>query len=157
MIRWSFSRPAPPRNQTAHHSEKAALRRALQACACSDSPTRLAPALMTAESLVRTAATPKSFVQRWRSAGVERIREQRPAADLSSLGKNSNNLGITALDVRSNSENASQRAVYVNVANFAATAWRPNELLLDGKLLETRPLTVAAGRLHTSLHCGPAA
>src|SRR5262245_27763085 len=34
-------------------SEKAALRRALQACAPSDSPTRLAPALKMAESLVR--------------------------------------------------------------------------------------------------------
>ena len=34
-------------------SEKAALRRALQACAPSDSPTRLVPALKMAESLVR--------------------------------------------------------------------------------------------------------
>src|SRR5512138_2737706 len=34
-------------------SEKAALRRALQACVCSDGPTRLAPALRMAESLVR--------------------------------------------------------------------------------------------------------
>src|SRR5664279_5938210 len=34
-------------------SEKAALRRALQACACSDGPTRLLPALRMAESLVR--------------------------------------------------------------------------------------------------------
>ena len=34
-------------------SEKAALRRALQACICSDGPTRLVPALRMAESLVR--------------------------------------------------------------------------------------------------------
>src|SRR5436190_11895125 len=34
-------------------SEKAALRRALQACVCSDSPTRLVSALKMAESLVR--------------------------------------------------------------------------------------------------------
>jgi len=34
-------------------SEKAALRRALQACVCSDGPTRLLPALRMAESLVR--------------------------------------------------------------------------------------------------------
>src|SRR5437773_4183502 len=34
-------------------SQKAALRRALQACACSDGPTRLVPALRMAESLVR--------------------------------------------------------------------------------------------------------
>src|SRR5512135_2843972 len=34
-------------------SEKAALRRALQACICSDGPTRLLPALRMAESLVR--------------------------------------------------------------------------------------------------------
>src|ERR1019366_1681637 len=34
-------------------SEKAALRRALQGCTCSDGPTRLLPALRMAESLVR--------------------------------------------------------------------------------------------------------
>ncbi len=34
-------------------SDKAALRRALQACACSDGPTRLVAALRMAESLVR--------------------------------------------------------------------------------------------------------
>src|SRR5512136_1479763 len=34
-------------------TEKAALRRALQSCVCSDSPTRLLPALRMAESLVR--------------------------------------------------------------------------------------------------------
>src|SRR5207253_3618622 len=34
-------------------SEKAALRRALQSCVCSDGPTRLVPALRMADSLVR--------------------------------------------------------------------------------------------------------
>jgi hypothetical protein len=128
-------------------SEKAALRRALQACACSDSPTRLAPALMTAESLVRDrrdaeihlfsdGAVPE--LGQFENKGLPLVFHR--------VGKNSNNLGITALDVRSNPENPSQRAVYVNVANFSSNSFQTElELLLDDKLIETRPLTVAAG------------
>src|SRR5437660_1583582 len=128
-------------------SEKAALRRALQACSCSDSPTRLAPALMTAESLVRDrrdaeihlfsdGAIPE--LGQFENKGLPLIFHR--------VGKNSNNLGITALDVRANPENASQRAVYVNVGNLSSNSMQTElELLLDGKLLETRPLTVAAG------------
>ena len=40
-------------------SEKAALRRALQACACSDGPTRLVPALRMADRWCATSEAPK--------------------------------------------------------------------------------------------------
>jgi hypothetical protein len=62
------------------------------------------------------------------------------------VGKGSNNLGITALDARANPENPRQRAVYVSVANFSSNAVQTElELSLDGRLLETRPLTIQAG------------
>src|SRR5207249_8566497 len=127
-------------------SEKAALRRALQACACSDSPTRLGPALKVAESLVRDlrdaeihllsdGAVPE--LSEFENKGLPLVFHR--------VGKSSNNLGITALDVRANPENASQRAVYASVENFATNSQETElELLLDDKLLETRPLTIPA-------------
>src|SRR5205085_8942137 len=38
------------------------------------------------------------------------------------VGKRVNNLGITALDVKANPENASQRAIYASVANFSTNS-----------------------------------
>src|SRR5262249_19069075 len=62
------------------------------------------------------------------------------------IGKSSNNLGITALDVRVNPEDARQRAVYVSVANFSTnTVQMELELLLDNRLIETRPVTIPGG------------
>ena len=63
------------------------------------------------------------------------------------VGKESNNLGITALDARANPENGRQRAIYANVANFSSNSLSTDlELLFDERLLETRPLTMPAGR-----------
>jgi Ca-activated chloride channel family protein len=128
-------------------SEKAALRRALQACVCSDSPTRLVPALRMAESLVRDQRNAE--IHLFSDGAVPELNEfENKALPLiyHRVGKNSNNLGITALDVRANPENARQRAIYVNLANFSTNRLVTDlELLLDDRLLETRPLTVAAG------------
>jgi hypothetical protein len=60
------------------------------------------------------------------------------------IGKSSNNLGITALDVRSNPEDAHQRALYVSVGNYSSNKMETElEFLLDDRLLETRPLSIA--------------
>src|SRR5262252_8006442 len=94
-------------------SEKAALRRALQGCACSDSPTRLVPALKMAESLVRDQRDAE--IHLFSDGAVPDLSEfENKALPLvyHKVGKESNNLGITALDVRANPEDASQRAIY---------------------------------------------
>src|SRR2546422_612472 len=128
-------------------SEKAALRRALQACACSDSPTRLVPALKMAESLVREQRDAE--IHLFSDGAVPELNEfENKALPLvyHRVGKGANNLGITALDVRANPENPRQRAIYVSVANFSSNSWSTElELLLDDRLLETRPLTIPAG------------
>jgi hypothetical protein len=128
-------------------SEKAALRRALQACAPSDSPTRLVPALKMAESLVRDQRGAE--IHLFSDGAVPNLAEfENKALPLiyHRVGKDSNNMGITALDVRANPENATQRAIYVNVANFSTNSQQTElELLLDDRLLETRPLTITAG------------
>src|SRR6266581_6669074 len=128
-------------------SEKAALRRALQACVCSDSPTRLVPALRMAESLVRDQRNAE--IHLFSDGAVPELNEfENKALPLiyHRVGKGANNLGITALDVRANPENANQRAIYASVANFSTNSQQTDlELLLDDRLIETRPLTIPAG------------
>jgi len=131
-------------------SEKAALRRALQACTCSDGPTRLVPALRMAESLVRDL-DPRTGpeIHLFSDGAVPELTEfENKALPLiyHRVGKASNNLGITALDVRANPEDARERAIYTSVANASPESRQTElELLLDDRLLETRPLTIPAG------------
>ncbi|HEY5911744.1 MAG TPA: VWA domain-containing protein [Verrucomicrobiae bacterium] len=128
-------------------TEKAVLRRALQSCVCSDGPTRLLPALRMAESLVRDQKGAE--VHLFSDGAVPDLSEfENKALPLvyHRVGKSANNLGITALDVRANPENARQRAVYVSVGNFSSNAVQTElELLLDTRLVETRPINVGAG------------
>ena len=132
-------------------SEKAALRRALQSCTCSDGPTRLVPALKMAESLVRDL-DPRTGpeIHLFSDGAVPELNEfENKALPLvyHRVGKGVNNLGVTALDVRANPEDARQRAVYTSVANFSPDTQQTDlELLLDDRLLETRPLTIPAGQ-----------
>lgn len=125
-------------------SDKAALRRALQACAPSDSPTRLVPALKMAESLVRDHSS--SEIHLFSDGAVPELAEfENKALPLvyHKVGQRADNLGLTALDVRANPEDATQRAVYVNVANVSSNTLTSDlELLLDGQLVNTVPLTV---------------
>ena len=127
-------------------TEKAALRRALQSCVCSDGPTRLVPALRMAESLVRDQKNAE--IHLFSDGAVPELSEfENKALPLfyHPIGKNSQNLGIIALDVRSNPENAKERAVYASVANYSTNSQQTEvELLLDDKLIETRPITVAS-------------
>lgn len=127
-------------------SEKAALRRALQACVCSDGPTRLVPALRMAESLVRDQRNAE--IHLFSDGAVPELSEfENKALPLvyHRVGKASENLGIIALDVRSNPENAKERAIYASVANYSTNSQQTElELLLDDKLIETRPITVPA-------------
>jgi von Willebrand factor type A domain/Aerotolerance regulator N-terminal len=131
-------------------TEKAALRRALQACVCSDGPTRLVPALKMAESLVRDL-DPKTNpeIHLFSDGAVPELSEfENKALPLvfHLVGKDANNVGITALDVRSNPDDPRQRAVYASIANFSTNKQETEvELSLDDRLLETRPITIPAG------------
>lgn len=127
--------------------EKAALRRALESCVCSDGPTRLVPALRMAESLVREL--PSAEIHLFSDGAVPDLTEfENKGLPLvyHKFGKDANNVGIIALDVRANPEDPRQRAVYASVANFSTnTVQTEAELLLDDRLIETRPLSIAAG------------
>ncbi len=141
-------------------SDKAALRRALQSCVCSDGPTRLVTALRMAESLVRVGpaleqAEPSgrdlrnAEIHLFSDGAVPDLREfENKALPLiyHRVGKSGNNLGITALDVRANPENPKQRAIYANIANFSSNNVQTEvELMLDERLLQTRALSAGPG------------
>src|SRR5262245_53637851 len=128
-------------------SEKAALRRALQACAVSDGPTRLGAALRMAESLVRDQSDAR--IHLFSDGAVPELNEFENKAlplEFHKVGREANNLGITALDVRANPENARQRAIYASVVNASSNSMTTElELRLEDKLLEARPITVPPG------------
>ena len=128
-------------------SEKAALRRALEECVCSDSQTRLVPALRMAESLVRDQRSAEIHLfSDGAATGLEEFENKALPLVFHKTGSSSANLGITALDVRANPENARQRAIYANVANSATNSMSTDlELLFEARLLETRRITVNPG------------
>jgi hypothetical protein len=131
-------------------SEKAALRRALQACAPSDSPTRLVPALKMAESLVRDRRSAE--IHLFSDGAVPELSDfENKALPLiyHKVGQRADNLGITALDARANPEDVTQRAIYASVANFSSNAMSADlELYFQANggdsrdFIETRPLSV---------------
>ena len=103
-------------------SEKAAFVAPCRLAPARIRPPVCVPALKMAESLVRDQTKRRnSSVQRRRRAGTERVRKQGPLPLVyHRVGKDSNNLGITGLDVRANPEDARQRAVYASVGNFSS-------------------------------------
>lgn len=126
-------------------SEKAALRRALQACAVTDGPTRMTEAFKMAESLTRDR--PDAEIHLFSDGALPSLNEfenKNLPLVYHRVGQRGNNVGITSLDVRSNPEDATQRAIFTSVVNKSTNAVQTElELRLDDQLLETRPLTLA--------------
>jgi Aerotolerance regulator N-terminal/von Willebrand factor type A domain len=131
--------------------DKAALRRALESCAPSDSPTRLAEALKTAGAFTfekRGEAEVASGEIHLFSDGAAPDLEEAGNKNLPliyhRIGQGGRNLGLVALDVKANPENPSQRAIFTAVANtFTNPITTDVHLLFDDQLLEVRSLTVA--------------
>ena len=132
-------------------SDKSALRRAIQSCKALDAPTRLSPALKMADSLVRDRGKESNPEIHLFSDGavpdLEGFDNKALPLVYHRVGQGANNLGITALDVRPNPEDATKRAIYVSVANYSTNALETElELRLDGNLVEApRPIKVGPG------------
>jgi Ca-activated chloride channel family protein len=132
-------------------TDKTTLRRALENCQPADSPTRLTPALKMAESLIRDLDKKLNpEIHLFSDGAVPELAEfENKALPLiyHKVGSRAENLGITALDTRANPEDATQRAVYVSVANVSSNTMSADlELLLDDQLLNTVSLTVPGGQ-----------
>jgi Ca-activated chloride channel homolog len=125
-------------------SEKAALRRALQSCRATDTPTRLQEALKLAETLIQNQQ--RAEVHLFSDGAVGSLSEfENSGLPLSyhRVGKRGNNLAITTLDVRPNPENPEQRAIFANVVNYSTNAQQSGlELRFDDQLLEVKPLNL---------------
>jgi len=127
-------------------SEKSALRRALQACAVTDGPTRLTEAFKMAESLIRDR--PDAEIHLFSDGALPNLGEfenKNLPLIYHRVGQRGNNIGIVSLDVRSNPEDASQRAIFTSVVNKSTnTVQTELELYFESQLLETRSLKVSA-------------
>lgn len=129
-------------------SEKAALRRAIQACHPTDTPTRLQEALKLAETLIQNQQ--RAEVHLFSDGAVANLDEfENSGLPLSfhRMGQRANNAGIVTLDVRPNPENPAQRAVFTSVANYSSTPQQTTlELRFDDRVLEVKSLTLAPGQ-----------
>jgi hypothetical protein len=126
-------------------SNKPALRRALQGCAVSDSPTRLAEAFKLAQSLVRdrvgaeihlysdgATPDPTEFENEGLNVAFHRV------------GRRGENVGIVTLDVRAHPEDPARRALFAGVFNAGTNPVQTElDLFFQGTLVEARPVTLA--------------
>src|SRR5437879_3457379 len=125
-------------------SAKSLLRRALESCRVTDSPTRLTEALKMAESLTRdkTGAEIHLFSD-GAAPGLSEVENKGLPLVYHRVGQRANNLGIVTLDVRPNPEDPGRRAVFTSVANYSPEEQKSEiELRFDDQLLETKSLTI---------------
>ncbi|PYJ81950.1 MAG: hypothetical protein DME22_20010, partial [Verrucomicrobia bacterium] len=125
-------------------SEKSLLRRAIESCRVTDSPTRLVEALKMAESLTRdkTGAEVHLFSD-GAAPGLSEIENKGLPLVYHLVGQRANNLGIVSLDARPNPEDPSRRAVFTSVANYSPDEQKTEiELRFDDQLLETKSITI---------------
>jgi hypothetical protein len=110
-------------------TDKTALRRALQSCAASDSPTRLAEALKTAAAFTFekrgeeevTSGDIHLFSDGVAPDLVEMANKNLPLV-YHRIGQGGNNLAIVGIDARANPDNPNERAIYTKIANFSTNA-----------------------------------
>jgi Ca-activated chloride channel homolog len=125
-------------------SDKTALRRVLQSAAATDSPTRLIEGLKLAETLVKSRTDAEIHLFSDGAApNLGEFENKNLPVVYHRVGESRNNLGIVSLDVRANPDDPAQRAIFAAVGNFSTNALQTDvELLFEGQLLETRPLSL---------------
>lgn len=128
-------------------SDRAALRRALEACAVTDGPARLGEALTMAEGLVRDVAEAEIHVfSDGAVGGLEAFRTHNLPLVFHRVGTRRNNVALTSLEVRANPEDPRQRAVFCAVANLTPVPLETTlELSFGGAVVDVQPVSVPAG------------
>jgi hypothetical protein len=128
-------------------SSKVALRRAIENCRVTDSPTRLTEALKLADTLVKDKHEPEIHLFSDGAAGdLSEFENKGLRVIYHRLGQRCENIGITTLDIRENPENHQERAIYTSVVNFSTNARQTVlELLFDNQVVDARPLNLPPG------------
>jgi len=146
-------------------TDKATLRRAIESCQPSDSPTRLADALKTAAAFTfekrGEAEEAVAEIHLFSDGAVPDLAEfDNKALPLvfHKVGTGANNLGITALDARAHPDDPRQRAIYASVANFSTnTLTTEMELLFDGRAVDARSITLETNQVAPQVFVTPQA
>ena len=134
-------------------SDKATLRRVIQQCAPADSPTRIADALKTAAAFTfekrGEEEVPAAEIHLFSDGaipGLEEFENKGLPLVFHEVGRGANNLGIIALEARSNPENPAQRAIYSSVLNASSnTVSAELDLSFEGQPLDARAITLGPG------------
>ncbi len=128
-------------------TSKTQLRRALRECQPTDSPTRLTEALKLAQTLIRNKKDPEIHLFSDGAAGdLSEFENKGLNVIYHRVGKSSENLGITTLDIRESPENRQERAIYTSVANYSSKEQQTDlELLFDNQVVNARSLTIPPG------------
>jgi len=125
-------------------SEKAALRRAVEATAPTDSITRLDEALRLAETLTKNQNDAEIHLFSDGAFPFPDGFENKPIPLVyHRIGTGGNNAGITAMDIRANPENPAQRAIFANIANASSNAINARlELTFNNSPVDIRAVTL---------------
>lgn len=128
-------------------TSKSALRRAINSCRVTDSPTRLIEALKLAETMARDRKSPEIHLfSDGAAAGLGELEDKGLAVIYHRIGERCDNLGVTTLDIRENPENREQRALYTSVANFSTNARQAElELLFENQVVAAKSLSIPGG------------
>ena len=124
--------------------EKAALRRALDSAKPSDSPTRLNEALKLAETLIQnnTKAEIHLFSDGATETLVEFENKGLPVV-FHQVGNRHVNVGIVNLDVKSNPDNAAQRAIFATILNASTNEQQfQAELVFENQVVGVKTLVL---------------
>ena len=127
--------------------EKGALRRAIDACEPSDSPTRLVEALKLAQTLIENRMFAE--VHLFSDGAIDEI-EGMHIKDIPvvyhKVGERSDNLGVVQLDVKAHPDDPAQKAVFASVGNYSEQTQRTQlELRFNNQMLASRSLNVPGG------------
>jgi hypothetical protein len=133
-------------------SSKGDLRRAILGCLVTDSSTRLTEALKLAETLLRDGNKHDPEIHLFSDGAAGDLSEFAKSNEKNlkviyhKVGKRSENLGITTLDLRENPENRAERAIYTSVANFSTNEEQTDlELMFDNERVDSRALVLKPG------------
>jgi hypothetical protein len=125
-------------------TEKAALRRAIEAARPSDSPTRLNDALKLAETLIQNNV--KAEIHLFSDGATDSLADfENKGLPLvfHQVGNRHVNVGIVNLDVKSNPDNPAQRAVFATIANASTNSQQfQAELVFENQVVGVKSLTL---------------
>jgi len=130
--------------------DKMALRRAIQSCAPSDAPTRLAEALNTAAAFTHEKRGEEEVnsgeIHLFSDGAIPNLAEienKNLPLVYHRIGTGGNNVGIVSFDVKANPENAIQRALFLSIINPTTNTLQTDvELRFENDLVEVRPATL---------------